>query len=185
MWHVREAFWYGNIYWKDYCISMNGRWEVCERVRKRATTRDANLEWPWVTVRSFLSFLTQPFASFSSPYFPLHLSLPHLALPFSICPTSFASLQLPRVSLVVILLSVIRKGRGTHGNLGFSVTILSLANGKHAKTRRCVYLCIRGCVWVLSTLATLGWAILQSTRFFWPYAEAQGHTSSFLIKMQR
>lgn len=132
--------------WGDDCIYMNGWWEVCERVRKRATTRDANLDWPWVTVRSFLSFLTQPFPSFSSPYFPLNLSLLHLVLPFSICPTSFASLQLPEVPLVVILLSVMRKGHGTHGNLGFSVTILSLADGKGAKTRRCVYLCIHGCV---------------------------------------
>lgn len=138
MWHI----------WGNDCIYMNGWWEVCENVRKRATTRDANQGLPWETVRSFLSFLTQPFPSFSSPYFPRNLSLLHLALPFSICPTSFASLQLPGVPLVVILLSVKRKGHGTHGNLGFSVTILSLANGSYANTRRCVYLCMHVCMGV-------------------------------------
>lgn len=132
MWHI----------WGNDCIYMNGWWEVCENVRKRATTRDANQELPWETVRSFLSFLTQPFPSFSSPYFPRNLSLLHLALPFSICPTSFASLQLPGVPLVVILLSVKRKGHGTHGNLGFSVTWHMEAMPTPEGVCTCVYMCV-------------------------------------------
>lgn len=125
--------------------SLVALWEG-EAESQRATARDTNLEWPWVTVRSILSFLTQPFLSFNSPYFPLNRSLLHLAMPFSICPTSFASLHLPGVAPVVILLSVMRKGHGTHGNLSSSVTMLSLANGNCAKTRRRV--CTHACVWV-------------------------------------
>lgn len=138
MWHI----------WGNDCVYMNGWWEVCENVRKRATTRDANQELPWETVRSFLSFLTQPFPSFSSPYFPRNLSLLHLALPFSICPTSFASLQLPGVPLVVILLSVKRKRPWNTWKFRF-LSYHSLPGQwklcQHQKVCVLVYTCVYGC----------------------------------------
>lgn len=72
----------------------------------------------------------------------------------SCCPSqsahlSLASLCLPRVVPVVILLSETREGHGTHGDAGCSVTMVSLANRNGAKsgTRMCICVCmgVYGC----------------------------------------
>lgn len=172
MWHIREAQWYVNdckelrgwFYLHEWTVGdpwegegeaqrattrdsrlaslVVALWEG-DAEAQRATTRDTNLEWPWVTVRSILSFLTQPFPSFNSPYFPLNLSLLHLAMPFSICPTSFASLHLPGVALVVILLSVMRKGHRTHGNVSSLSYHALVGQWERCQDQKvCVYTCV-------------------------------------------
>lgn len=126
----------------DVCkVGTEGGWREQQRGEERCQPEVA---WN-INVRPFLPFPTQPFSSFDCPHLPLNLPLLlllHILLPFSICPPSLASLHLPRVELVVILLSETREGCGTHGDAGLSVTMVSLANRNGAKTRRCVCACV-------------------------------------------
>lgn len=178
----------------------------------REEKRDASLKWHFLSAKNINVICILPL-----PSQPFLLSIPLTSLSTSpcffpstsCCPSHstllyLASLHLPRVAPVVILLAETREGHGTHGDADCSVTMVSLANrnGAKTKTRTCVCVCLGVCGCereraLLSASTRLGNGCLaglpdlshqpllsQTTRFSWPSAAAQGHTPVSLIKTQ-
>lgn len=117
----------------------------------RATDRECQGEVTRTVIgRPSLTLCTQPLSFFQLPLPPSAAFTPPTAAPLTL--PGFLRLSPPPQSAARAHFAFRdeRRPRGTHGDAGFSVTMVSLANRNGAKIWRCMCarVCMGACVWV-------------------------------------